>query len=408
MPGPRLAYILLWFPEPTQTFILDEVNTLIRLGAAVKVYTLYGPRSPGRVAGMAPVGAPVRHLGLQSLGDLAKDLGRFWRTYGQETRGFLTRAFLRRWRSLETMAEAAWAILSGVSLAPIFERDGVRHIHASWANGPATAAWVASRLSGIPFSFCARAHDIHPPDGALREKLRAAAFVRVNSRANYDFLAALAPQEAPKLTIIYNGVPLSASPAPPKPRQTPFRLLAIGRLVEKKGFDQLLSACRHLLTDGLDFHLTLAGDGPQRRRLQHLISTWDLHGRVAMPGFVLHRHIPSLLQQADLLIMPSRVDPAGDRDGIPNVIIESLAHEVPVVASNVSGIPEVIHPGNTGWLVPPNDPRALAQAITDAWARPEEARRRARAGRRLVLKEFDSTQNYGRLKAWLEASARQA
>jgi glycosyltransferase involved in cell wall biosynthesis len=176
-------------------------------------------------------------------------------------------------------------------------------------------------------------------------------------------------------------------------------------LVEKKGFDQLLSACRHLQAQGLDFHLTLAGDGPQRRRLQGLVRKFGLQDRVDLPGFVPHSQVPAILRQADLFTLPCRVDAAGDRDGIPGVILESLAHEVPVVATEVSGIPEVIHPGETGWLVPPDDPRALAGAIMDALAQPEEARRRARAGRRLVSEKFDSTKNYGRLKVWLEGAA---
>ena len=404
MAGPHLAYILLWFPEPTQTFILDEVNTLIRLGAAVKVYTLYGPRPPARVAGMAPVTAPVSHLGLVSLASLLKEFTRFWSAQSNEARQFLTGVIFRRWRSLETAGEALWATLSGVSLAQRFLREGVRHIHAPWANGPATAAWVASRLSGIPFSFCAHAHDIYPPDGALIEKLEAAAFVRVISQANRGYLAAQAPREAHKLIIIYYGVPLSAQPAPPRPQEAPYRLLAIGRLVEKKGFTGLFLACRQLLAAGLDFRLTLAGEGPQRRRLQRLVSQYGLQAHVDMPGFIPHRQVPALLHQADLFIMPCRIDPVGDRDGIPNVILESLAYEVPVIATDVSGISEAIHPGKTGWLVPPNDTQALARAIIEALAQPEEAKRRARAGGRLVQEKFDSTKNYGQLKAWLEGA----
>ncbi len=405
MAGPAIAYILLWFPEPTQTFILDEVNTLIRLGTEVRVYTLYGPRSSARVAGMAPVTAPVTRLGLARLGSLVQSLRRVLPTQGREARQFLTGVIFRRWRSLETAGEAWWATLSGVHLSQKFRREGIRHIHAPWADGPATAAWVASRLSGIPFSFCAHAHDIYPPDGALREKLGAAAFVRVISRANRDYLAALAPQEAGKLATLHIGVPLPAAPSPPRPRQGPYRLAAIGRLVEKKGFDQLLWACRHLQAQGINFHLTLAGDGPQRRRLQGLVTKLGLQNRVDLPGFVPHSQVPAILYQADLFTLPCRVDSAGDRDGIPGIILESLAHEVPVVATEVSGIPEVIHSGETGWLVPPDDPQALARAIMDALAQPEEARRRARAGRRLVSEKFDSTKNYSRLKVWLERAA---
>ncbi|MBW1992586.1 MAG: glycosyltransferase family 4 protein [Deltaproteobacteria bacterium] len=403
MAGTRIAYILLWFPEPSQTFVLDEVNTLVRLGAAVKVYTLYGPRPPSQVAGMGPAAAPVQPLGTACIPAILKELVCSLRNSGGEARRFLIYVLKRRWRSWESAGEALWAALAGFYLAPRFLREGVGHIHAPWADGPATAAWVASGLSGIPFSFCARAHDVYPPDGALKEKLAAAAFVRAESRATRNYLVALAPGAAPKLTVIYNGLPLPANPAPPRPPQPPYRLTALGRFVEKKGFAGLLLACRHLRDQGLDFRLTLAGDGPQRRRLCRLIREYNLEEQVELPGFVPHRRVPDLLRGSDLFIMPSRIDPSGDRDGIPTVILEALAHEVPVVATAVSGLPEVIHPGETGWLVPPDDPLALAQAVMEALSRPKEAHRRARVGRRLVSREFDSLRNYARLKALLES-----
>ena len=174
----RVAYILLWFPEPSQTFVLEEVNTLVRLGLEVQVYSLYGPRRPGRIAGMAGALAPVSHLGLAAAGNLIQDLRKAGRDWGPEAGRFLRQVLLRRWRSLETAGEALWAAVAGVHLAKEVQAAGIKHIHAPWADGPATAAWVASRLSGIPFSFSARARDLHPPDGALLEKLAAANLVR--------------------------------------------------------------------------------------------------------------------------------------------------------------------------------------------------------------------------------------
>jgi len=400
--GPRVAYFLLWFPEPTQTFVLDEANTLCRLGLDLKVYTLYGARPAHRVAGMEQVLPPVRHLGLAALGTLFLDLLRLFRDRRPLAREVLAEALVRRWRSLETGGEALWAALAGVHLAGVLARTGVDHIHAPWADGPATAAWVASRLSAIPFSFCGHAHDIYPPDGALEEKLRAASFIRVISAINRDYLSALAPDAAAKITVIRYGVPLTPVPAPRRLPAPPYQLLSIGRMVPKKGFPMLLKACRELAAQWLDFHLTLAGDGPQSRELQGLVREYGLSGRVHFPGFVPHRRVPAFFHRADLFVLPCIVDPLGDRDGIPNVILEALAHEVPVVATDVSGVPEAVHPGETGWLAPPEDPQALAQAITEALTHPGEARRRAQAGKRLVAEEFDSLRNYGRLKVLLE------
>ncbi|MHB8066899.1 MAG: glycosyltransferase [Desulfobaccales bacterium] len=400
--GPRVAYLLLWFPEPTQTFILDEVNTLQRLGLDLQVYTFYGPRPPGRIAGMEPVLAPVHRLGLASLGTLISQLLRLFRDHRPLARRVLAETLVHRWRDLETAGEALWAALAGVHLAHIFAAAGVDHLHAPWADGPATGAWVASRLSGIPFSFSAHAHDIFPPDGALAEKIRAASFIRVASAVNRDYLLAFEPDAVDKIEAVHCGMPLTPAPAPRPAWQPPYQFLSIGRLVPKKGFPILLQACRELAAQGLDFQLTIAGDGPQRQELQELVQEFGLTGRVHFPGFVLHRQVPALMHRAHLFIMPSIVDPQGDRDGLPTVIMEALAHEVPTVATDICGISEIILPEKTGWLVPPGDPQALVQAIREALDDPAEARRRGQAGKRWVAQEFDSIKNYGNLKRLLE------
>jgi glycosyltransferase involved in cell wall biosynthesis len=261
---------------------------------------------------------------------------------------------------------------------------------------------VAGQLSGIPFSFCAHAHDLYPPDGALQEKLAAAAFVRTISQANRQFMAAQAPESAAKIVKIACGASLTGAPPRHRTAGPPYRLLALSRLVEKKGFPVLLAACRLLAAQGLDFHLTLAGEGPQRRLLGGLVQEYGLGERVTMPGFVPHSQVPALLSGADLFVMPCIIDAKGDRDGLPVVILEALAHAVPVVATPVNGIPEAVRPGETGWLAPPGDPAALAQAIREALADPAEASRRARAGQELVGREFDSRRNYGRLKSYFD------
>jgi hypothetical protein len=144
------------------------------LGLDVTVFTLYGPRPPARLAGMARVKAPVVHLGLAASKELFAGLTRVRQNWGPEAPKFLRQVLARRWRSFETAGEALWAALAGVHLAGRFRAAGIGHIHAPWADGPATAAWVAGALSGIPFSFCGHAHDMYPPDGALQEKLLAA------------------------------------------------------------------------------------------------------------------------------------------------------------------------------------------------------------------------------------------
>jgi glycosyltransferase involved in cell wall biosynthesis len=405
MNSPRIAYILLWFPEPTQTFILDEVNTMAGLGLDLTVYTLYGPRPAARIAGMAPVKTPVYHLGLASAREVLSSVARLREDWGPEAPKFLRRVLVRRWRSFETAGEALWAALAGVHLAKRLQADGMNHIHAPWANGPATAAWVASHLTGIPFSFCGHAHDIYPPDGALQEKLAAASLVRTISHTNRRYLTDLLPAAASKIVHITYGAPLTAEPRKPRDLTPPYQLLALGRLVEKKGFPVLLAACRYLAEWGVDFRLTLAGDGPQRCHLTDLAQEYALGDKVNFLGHVPHNRVPELFRQADQFIMPCIVARHGDRDGLPNVILEALAFQVPVVATDVNGVGEAVIPGKTGWLVPQQEPHLLAQAMQEALSQPEEAQRRAKHGRELVRQEFDSTTNYGRLKTCLENAA---
>jgi colanic acid/amylovoran biosynthesis glycosyltransferase len=240
----------------------------------------------------------------------------------------------------------------------------------------------------------------------LLEKISAAAFIRTENRSNLRYLSGLFPQTAGKMVNIYPGAPLAKAQAEPMPAPPPFRLLAVGRFVRKKGFSLLLEACRLLAAQGVDFQLTLAGDGPERPQIVKLVREYNLTARVELPGFVAHRQVSRLLQQAHLFIMPSLVAPSGDRDGIPTVILEALLQEVPVVATEVSGIPEVVIPGETGWLTPPEDPQALARDMLAALSDPAEARRRGMAGGALVSREFDSTTNYGRLKTLYEEAPR--
>ena len=236
--------------------------------------------------------------------------------------------------------------------------------------------------------------------------MAAASFVRTNTRINQRYLADLCPHLAGKVVNVYNGVSLAPAAGPRPPARPPFHLLALGRLVPKKGFPVLLAACRRLRAQGVEFRLTLAGDGPERGKLREIIDREGLADRVSLPGAVPHREVARLMAAADLLVMPSLIAPSGDRDGIPNVILEALLCEVPVVATDGLGHPRG-HPGGRHRLADaPGDPEALARAVAAALADPAEARRRAERGRDLVAREFDSERNYARLKAWFEGAAR--
>jgi glycosyltransferase involved in cell wall biosynthesis len=309
----------------------------------------------------------------------------------------LWKILFRRWRDVEQTGENIWAFFCGFHLARRMENSGIKHIHASWANGPATAAWVASVLTGIPFSFSARAGDIYPQDGALADKIDAAVFVRSDNRVNVDYLAPFAGSGRYKICAVYNPLPMRGAGEAAVRMSPPIQILAAGRLVRIKGFSILLRAVADLRDRGEFFHVTLVGDGWLRIFLKRQIRRLSLEENVSLPGFVTYERMSGYYERSDLFVMPSVVVNGGDRDGLPTVILEAMAHRLPVIASDICGIKEVVIPNRTGWLVPPADPAALADAIQEAIRNRERALALACAGRALVLAEFDPARNVDKM-----------
>ena len=394
MDAPRLAYILLWFPKPSETFIFREVTRLWEMGLDLKVFTLYGRPAGPLSREMRSTFDRAERLGLPYLMHCLKDLAYWFDRRPKLTLHLIKTVLLRMPKGLEKTGENFWALLCAFRLARRFLEEGIEHIHAPWANGPATAAWLASNLTGVPFSFTARAWDIYPPDNLLPDKIADAVFVRSETAHNIPFLIGLSDVGDDKFHLTYNGVPLHAMEEAPVYMQPPYRLLALGRFVGKKGYRYLLEACGLMRDAGLDFRLTLAGDGPEMGRLKRLTGRLGLERLVSFPGFVSHDRVPGLFHQADLFIMPSVVHASGDRDGIPLVLMESLVHRVPVVATDVSGIPELIRDHQTGRLVSEKNPRALALAIQDLLMNRAQALELAECGRQLILRQFDPQANY--------------
>jgi colanic acid/amylovoran biosynthesis glycosyltransferase len=402
--SPRIAYVLLWFPKPSETFIFREVANLWQMGLQLKVFSLYGRLSRDLSPEMRLAAPRVETLGLPYLARAWQDVLYWWRRKPVVTWHLFKTARFRCWLNPEREGESLWGVLCGMHLARRCQEDKITHIHAPWACGPASAAWVASHLTGIPFSFTGRAHDIFTPDSLLPEKIRAAVFVRCESKAVMYHLAQLTGGDTGKFRLTYNGVPLTAQDLAPVRMQPPYRLLALGRFVETKGFDILIQACRILKDAGLDHHLTLAGAGPQGRRLQRLARKLGLASRISFPGFIRYDKVAGQFCAADVFIMPCMVHPSGNRDGLPTVILEALAHRVPVIATDVAGIGEVIETGVTGLLIPPSDPQALADAVLQMVRNRDAALVMAARGRARVLQQFNQQDNHRRVLELFQAA----
>jgi glycosyltransferase involved in cell wall biosynthesis len=394
---PKTAYILLWFPKPSETFVFREVMNLWKFGLPLKVFTLYGEITQGLSEEMASVSDRVERLGISHAKSIHRHFLYWWKRDRRLTAEVLGTLSFDRWSGPEKTGENLWAFFCGFALARRFEEEGIEHIHAPWASGPATAAWTASRLTGIPFSFTGRAWDIFTRDEGLPDKLKAATLVRSETGYNIGYLGELLGGDTSKIHLTYNGIPLTARGESPVPMVPPYKLLALGRFVGKKGYEYLLEACGILQDEGVDLHLNLVGDGPLRSKLEKLAQKTGIRERVSFPGFLSYDRVSELFHSADIFVMPSVVYSNGDRDGIPTVIMESLMHRVPVIATDVSGIPEVIEDRVTGLLIPPRDSAAIAEAVRTMISDRDAALATAERGRSKVREQFDPERNHGKV-----------
>lgn len=279
----------------------------------------------------------------------------------------------------------------------ILDAGDVSHIHAHFCHGSTTVAWLASILTGLPFSFTAHAKDIYceslNPSGLLRRKMNAAQFVVTCTDANREHLLNIEPNA--NVRCIYHGLNaefadllLDASNAPVKNDR--LRTLGVGRLVPKKGFDVLVEACAILKRRGFHFETAIVGEhGEHEAQLRKQIEAHGLKDIVRLIGPMEQSRLYTEYQRADIFCLPCRVLDNGDRDGLPNVLMEAMACGLPVITTPVSGIPEIIKDGQNGALVPPEDAEALANAIQRISADRMLARNLGRAGQLTVLERFD-------------------
>jgi glycosyltransferase involved in cell wall biosynthesis len=290
-----------------------------------------------------------------------------------------------------------------VYFARLVAEEKIAHIHANWATHPATSAWIMSRLTGVPFSFAGHASDIYLDRTMLADKIRAAKFVATCTRFNKQYLAALAGAgAADRIVVSYHGVDLERFRPAPR-RAGPFRILAVGTIITCKGFDDLIEACGILAGKNVPFECAIVGDGAERRRLERLIERLELADRVSITGYVSQEALVPLYQQASVVALPAIADA---HFGIPNVLLEALAVETPVVCTKLPSMPEMMEDGVQGLYVPERAPEALAAALEALARDPARGRAMGEAGRRTVQALFDTEKNIAVLEQALRAAAR--
>jgi colanic acid/amylovoran biosynthesis glycosyltransferase len=370
----RVAYIMSRFPKLTETFILNEILQQERLGVLVEVYPLLRER------------CELLHPEAQAVVNRA------------HYHAFLSWRILRahahflRHRPLQYL-RVLWDVLRGtfgswnffvgaigifpksVFFARDMQRRGVQHVHAHFATHPAVAAFIVHRLTGIPFSFTAHGSDLHVDRRMLPQKLQAAAFAVTVSDFNRQVMAAECGEHArPRIHIVHCGVDtrfFRQGKAREFTAGRHLRVVCTGSFEEVKGHSYLIEACRILRDRSIPVECHLIGDGPLRRALEQQIQDLSLGPQVRLHGALPRWQVARMLREADVFALTSVPTAEGKREGIPVAIMEAMSCELPVVASRLSGIPELVEDGVSGILVPTRDSRAIADALQLLFEHPQ-------------------------------------
>lgn len=399
MSAPRLAYLLKKFPRLSETFILNEILAQERLGAELHVFSRRLPDPEPRHPQLAGLRAEVEYL------PASREIDPWTELFLRDDGELLTQvASLTRRGVLDGHPRFAALLAEAVVLRRRCRELGIGHVHVHFATDGAVVAYLLRELGGPTYSITMHAKDIYRDsvDPAQLDRLVAGAeFVVTVCDENIRYLAArLRSAALRRLRRLYNGVDLVRFSPSERPRD-PAHVVAVGRLVEKKGFAVLVEALALLDARGVEVQATLVGEGEERPRLEALVAERGLAGRVCLAGALDQDDVLELLLRATVCCLPCHVGADGNRDALPTVLIESLACGLPVVSTPVGGIPEILDGGRAGLLVPAGDVAATADAVAALLASPDRRARLAAAGRARAEALFDLGRNAEVLRDWL-------
>ena len=378
------------FPHLPETFIVREMNELTHQGWDVSLYPLIR-QDPAVVHRSAEKWKSLAHrLPYLSLGVLCANIDWFFRRPFRYVSTFF-RAVLENVTCPNYLVRMLALFPKSVYAASLMQVEGIQHVHAHYASHPALAAWIIHRLTGITYSITAHAHDIYVRQNMLATKVKDAVFVVAISKYNREFLARLCGEGVRgKIHVIHCGVALNRfERRPPSTPHTPMRVVSVGSLQPYTGQSFLVEAFALLRDRGVPATCTIVGHGNMADSLRALIREHDLDDVVQLAGMKTEDEVAACLREADCYVQPSVVTPEGKMEGIPVAIMEAMASGVPVVATAISGVPELVRAGETGRIVPPEDASALADAIADVWQNPGDSARMSEAAHSLVMEEFE-------------------
>ena len=394
----KVAYIMSRFPNLTETFVLNEIVALERQDVTTSVYPLIKTRQRLVHTEAVRIAERAHYHPFLSLCILFAN-AYFLFAQPRKYFGVLLEVLRGTWGSVNFFIGTIGIFPKAVRFAYEMAGEGVTHVHAHFANHPAVAALIIHRLTGIPFSFTGHGHDVHIERRMLDKKCAAAAFAVMISRYNKELVLSDFPHiRSDKIHVLYSGVDTRKF-SPPERRESSevVSILCVGSLIEVKGHLYLVKACRLLKERGVRFVCNLVGSGADRSCIESEIRSAELEDHFVLHGALTNQGVVKRLHTTDVMVQPSVWTKRGSREGIPVSLIEGMASGLPVVASELSGIPELVVNGETGFLVPPRDEVALADALEKLINDPGVRRQFGDAGRRRVRESFDLDQNASKL-----------
>ncbi|MCR9165178.1 MAG: glycosyltransferase family 4 protein [Nannocystaceae bacterium] len=403
---PKVMYVAAMLPKRSETFVYRE---------------LLGLRAAGWDVSALSIRPPERDLGSATLEQLAAEAEVLYRGVGTMLAAAAAEATRHPRSTLRTLglagklalggddisglrrAKLVWQALGVLGAAQKARKHEVEHVHAHMAHVPASVAMLLASQLGVPFSFTGHAVDIFSQRTLLKTKLKRAAFCACISQWHQRFYQELLRDSGAReldehrLPVVRCGVDVSEFSPPASRPPGPIRIVTVGRLIEKKGFDLLLHALAKQPADMPAFQCTIMGGGEEAQALESLRDALKLQDRVEFTGAVPNHEVRERLQAADLFVLPCRIAKSGDRDGIPVVLMEAMASGVPVIAGDIPSIRELVRHEGSGLLVAPESVTELSTAITRMLRDDETRDRLARGGRDRVVEEFDLALNVGRI-----------
>jgi glycosyltransferase involved in cell wall biosynthesis/peptidoglycan/xylan/chitin deacetylase (PgdA/CDA1 family) len=394
----KIGYMMSRFPKVSETFVMNEILAVEARGVPVEIYPLMRERQRTMHPGVADW---VRRAHFRSWWspELLRANAHFLLRKPATYLGVAWQVLRGNFGSRKMFLGALGTFPKAVCFARDMRRDGITHVHAHFATHPALGAYVIHRLTGLPYSFTAHGSDLHVDRRMLDVKVASSAFAVTISEFNKDIIVRECGEAMRgKVHVVRCGVNAEHF----KPRSYaradgPFRLVCVASLETVKGHTFLIEACRLLAERGIDFRCDLIGDGPSRRDVEAQVIASGLEGHVHLLGPQPRPAVISYLREADVAVLASHPTKEGKREGIPVALMEAMASGLPVVSTQISGIPELVETGVSGLLVRSGDPVALADALERLYLDAPLRERMGRAGREKVKREFDLDANAGQL-----------